>query len=58
VRGRALAPALRALLAEGSTPEREAAVAGAAAAVRPWVFAIWGLLVLAAWIGIAKPDLG
>lgn len=58
VRGRGLAPALRAILAEGSTPDREAAVARASSAVRPWVFAIWGLVVLAAWIGIAKPDFG
>ncbi len=58
IRGSALAPSLRELLEHGSTPEREAAVARAAGAVRPWVFAIWGLLVLAAWIGIAKPDLG
>lgn len=58
VRGKALGPVLRELLAEGSTPEREAAVSRAASAVRPWVFAIWGLLVLAAWIGIAKPEFG
>jgi hypothetical protein len=58
LRGAALAPALRELLAQGSTPEREATVARASSAVRPWVFAIWGLVVLGAWIGIAKPDFG
>lgn len=58
LRGKDLAPALRAVLAEGSTPEREAAVARASSAVRPWVFSIWALVALAAWIGIAKPDFG
>ncbi len=58
VRGRPLAPALRQVLAGGSTPELEAVITGTFAKTRPFVLAIWILLVVAAWIGISKPQFG
>lgn len=58
LRGRALGPALKQILAHGSTPELEATVTGSFAKTRPFVLAIWVLLVVAAWVGIAKPQFG
>ncbi len=58
MRGRALGPALRQILEHGSTPELEATVSGSFARTRPFVLSIWVLLVVAAWVGIAKPQLG
>jgi hypothetical protein len=40
---------------EGSTPEIEALIGRSLARARPFVIAIWILLVVAAWLGIAKP---
>ncbi len=48
-------PAFRRLMAEGSTPEIEAAIRRPVAIVKPWVFALWGGLVVMALIGIAQP---
>lgn len=58
VRGAPLAPALRQILSSGSTPELEAVVMRTAGRTRPFVLAIWALLVLAAWVGVSKPDFG
>jgi hypothetical protein len=57
VRGKPIGPALRAILATGSTPELEAQVARGFSRTRPFVLTIWVLLVAAAWVGIAKPEL-
>jgi hypothetical protein len=58
LRGKALGPALREILSNGSTPALEATVAGAFAKTRPFVLSIWVLLIIAAWVGIAKPAIG
>jgi hypothetical protein len=54
--GKNTAATLREIFATGSTPELEARVQHAAARTRPFVLAIWALLVCAAWIGISKPQ--
>jgi hypothetical protein len=54
--GKPSAPALREIFASGSTAELEARVQRTAARTRPFVLAIWTLLVIAAYIGIAKPQ--
>lgn len=48
-------PAFRRLMAEGSTPEIEAAIRRPVLIVKPWVLALWGGLVVMALIGIAQP---
>ena len=48
-------PAFRRLMAEGSTPEIEAAIRRPVFIVKPWVLAPWGGLVVMALIGIAQP---
>jgi hypothetical protein len=58
LRGAPLGPALRELLARGSTPKLEETITTAFARTRPLVLAIWVGLVLAAYIGIAKPTFG
>ncbi|MFM8481519.1 MAG: hypothetical protein ACKOCF_10005 [Gammaproteobacteria bacterium] len=58
VRGKPIGPALRRALAEGSTPELEADIARGFSRTRPFVLAIWALLLVAAWVGITKPSLG
>ena len=58
LRGAPMAPALRQILANGSTPELESVVTATASRTRPFVLAIWALLVLAAWVGVSKPDFG
>jgi hypothetical protein len=58
LRGRELGPALRQILSTGSTPALEATVTGAFAKTRPFVLSIWVLLIVAAWVGIAKPAIG
>jgi hypothetical protein len=45
------------LMSEGSRPDLEAQIATGLARARPWVIAIWIGLVLAAYVGLAKPDL-
>jgi hypothetical protein len=58
LRGAPLGPALRELLARGSTPKIEETITTAFARTRPFVLAIWAGLVVAAYIGIAKPTFG
>lgn len=58
VRGKLIGPALRRALAAGSTPELEADIERGFRRTRPFVLAIWALLVVAAWVGITKPSLG
>jgi hypothetical protein len=55
--GKPIGPALRRVLAEGSTPELEADIQRGFARTRPFVLAIWFLLLCAAWVGITKPEL-
>lgn len=57
LRGKPLGPALRELFATGSTPQLEATIQQTFARTRPFVLAIWALLVVAAYIGISKPSL-
>ena len=57
LRGKPMGPALRELFANGSTPELEATIQQTSARTRPFVLAIWVLLVVAAYIGISKPSL-
>ncbi len=56
--GRPMAPALRQIFTTGSTPDLEALVVRTQARTRPIVLCIWGLLILAAYFGIAKPSFG
>jgi hypothetical protein len=56
--GKPSAPALRQIFATGSTPELEAIVRRTAGRTVPFVIAIWALLVVAAYVGIAKPEFG
>jgi hypothetical protein len=58
VTGAPLGPALRSVLATGSTPELEAVISRSFGRTRPFVLAIWVGLVVAAYLGIAKPTLG
>jgi hypothetical protein len=58
LRGASLGPALRELLARGSTPKLEETVTAGFARTRPFVLAIWVGLVVAAYVGIAKPTFG
>lgn len=58
LRGAPSAPALRQIFATGSTPELEATVLRTAGRTRPFVLAIWALLVVAAYVGISKPEFG
>ena len=56
LRGAPSAPALRQIFATGSSPELEAIVLRTAGRTRPFVLAIWVLLVVAAYVGISKPE--
>lgn len=47
--------AFGAIVAEGSTPEREAAVRGAIARTYPFVGSIWIMVLVAGLLGTAKP---
>ncbi len=58
IRGARLGPALRELLARGSTPAIEATIAEGFRRTRPYVLGIWVGLILAAYLGIAKPTFG
>jgi hypothetical protein len=53
--GKPIGPALRTVLAQGSTAELEAEIARGFTRTRPFVLAIWGLLLCAAMVGILKP---
>lgn len=58
LRGRPLGPALKQIFATGSTPELEAIVQRTFGRTRPFVLSIWALLVVAAYVGISKPEFG
>lgn len=47
-----------ALLAGEPTAEENLAMASSLQSMRPWVLAIWAILVVEAWLGVAKPGLG
>ncbi len=53
--GKPIGPALRQVLATGSTPELEVDIARGFSRTRPFVLGIWGLLLWAAAVGILKP---
>jgi hypothetical protein len=50
-----LMPAFARLASEGSTPEVERAIAAPIDGAIRWVLLLYGLLLLLAWIGVAKP---
>jgi hypothetical protein len=54
---RPFSAAFGAIVAEGSTPERESALQAAIRRAQPFVMVIWTCLLLAAILGVAKPDL-
>ena len=47
--------AFGAIVADGSTPEREAALRAALARTYPFVGAIWVMVLVAGLLGVAKP---
>ncbi|MEM8982336.1 MAG: hypothetical protein AAGC71_04880 [Pseudomonadota bacterium] len=50
-------PAFATLVRDGSSPDVEAVISGSLARSRPFVVAIWALLIAAAWLGLTKPAL-
>lgn len=48
-------PAFGQLMSSGSTPEVEAAIGGSMRRAVPWVYAIWALVLVAAFLGVVKP---
>lgn len=48
-------PAFAALMTTGSTPEVEADISGSMKRSIPWVYAIWVLVLIAAFLGVVKP---
>lgn len=50
-------PAFGRLMAEGSTPETEAALRAPVMSVKKWVLMLWAALVVMALLGIAQPHL-
>lgn len=48
-------PAFGQLMTTGSTPEVEKAIVGSIRRCEPYVYAIWGLVFLAAVLGVVKP---
>jgi len=58
LRGKPSGPALKQIFATGSTPELEATVMRTFGRTRPFVLSIWALLVVAAYVGISKPEFG
>lgn len=52
---RPVGPLLRAVLAEGSSDATEIPLRRAMDRTRIWVFAIYGLLLVLSWLGVAKP---
>ena len=57
VLGKPIGPALRKVLASGSSPQLEQQIAHGFSRTRPFVIAIWAILVVAAWVGLTKPTL-
>jgi hypothetical protein len=51
-----LMPAFARLASEGSSPAVERAIAAPIDGAIRWVLLLYGLLLLLAWIGVAKPD--
>jgi hypothetical protein len=49
--------AFQSLVDNGSTPETEATIQAVAKVSRRWVKTIWALLLVAAWFGIAQPNI-
>ena len=47
-----------ALLTREPSAEENAAMQASLGRMRPWVLAIWAVLVFEAWLGVAKPGLG
>jgi len=52
---RPFGPAFGQLMTTGSTPEVEKAIVGSIRRCEPYVYAIWGLVFLAALLGVVKP---
>lgn len=52
---RPFGPAFSQLMTSGSSPEVEAGIGGAMRRAVPWVYAIWFLVLLAAFLGVVKP---
>lgn len=48
-------PAFGKLVTSGSTPEVEKAILGSIRRCEPWVYAIWTLVLVAAFLGVVKP---
>ncbi len=48
-------PAFGRLLADGSTPDIEAVISGSMKRAVPWVYSIWVLILVAAFLGVVKP---
>jgi hypothetical protein len=42
-------------MTSGSTPEVEAAIGGSMRSAVPWVYSIWVLVLVAAFLGVVKP---
>lgn len=55
--GKPIGPALRQILSQGSNAELEAQLARGFTRTRPFVLAIWVLLLLTAYVGLTKPML-
>ena len=47
-----------ALMSREPTAEENAAMQASLGQMRPWVLAIWVVLIVEAWLGVAKPGLG
>jgi hypothetical protein len=58
MRGKPIGPALRKILSDGSSPELEAELVRGFDRTRPFILGIWALLLVAAFVGLAKPSLG
>lgn len=48
-------PAFGELMSTGSTPEVESAIGGSMRRAIPWVYSIWVLVLIAAFLGVVKP---
>ena len=45
----------KALILDGSSEAAERAIGGSMARATPYVYVIWTLVVIIAWLGVAKP---
>ncbi len=48
-------PAFGHLVTQGSTPDVESAILRSIKRCEPWVYGIWGMVILAAALGVIKP---